>query len=104
MSYPRIDSRRVKVNPLATRKNKHHIDDVRIDPDADLPPVTSRQERSIAMVATRIRAARTKQAAVMLAYGAHMVKNGLGLVVVRMMEEGWITHLAPKAPEKKQWP
>jgi hypothetical protein len=94
MSYPRIDSRRVKVNPLATRKNKHHIDDVRIDPDADLPPVTSRQERSIAMVATRIRAARTKQAAVMLAYGAHMVKNGLGLVVVRMMEEGWITHLA----------
>ena len=47
MSYPRIDSRRVKVNPLATRKNKHHIDDVRIDPDADLPPVTSRQERSI---------------------------------------------------------
>ena len=30
----------------------------------------------------------------MLAYGAHLVKNGLAPVVTRMMEGGWITHLA----------
>lgn len=94
MHYPRIDSRRVEVKPLATRQNKHHIDEIRIDPDAGPPPITSRQETNITQVAERIRTARSQDAAVMLAYGAHMVKNGLGPVVVRMMEEGWITHLA----------
>lgn len=94
MSYPRIDSRRVNIKPLASRKNKHHIDEIRIDPDAALPPGTSRQKANIAKVAGWIRTARAQGAAVMLAYGAHMVKNGLGPVVVRMMEEGWITHLA----------
>lgn len=30
----------------------------------------------------------------MLLYGAHLVKNGLMAVVIRLLEEGWITHLA----------
>jgi hypothetical protein len=30
----------------------------------------------------------------MLIYGAHLVKNGLMEVVIRLMEGGWITHLA----------
>ena len=30
----------------------------------------------------------------MLAYGAHLVKNGLGPVVARLVQEGWVTHLA----------
>jgi len=30
----------------------------------------------------------------MLAYGAHAIKNGLGPVLTRLMEEGWVTHLA----------
>ncbi len=94
MGYPRIDGRRVQVEPLADRESKHHIDDIRVDPDDPLRPASSRQAAQIETIAQRIRAARSRGASVMLAYGAHLVKNGLGPVVTRMMEGGWITHLA----------
>ena len=94
MSYPRIDGRRVKVAPLADRESKHHIDEIRVDPDGPLRPATPRQTAQIEEIANRIRIARSRGAAVMLAYGAHLVKNGLAPVVKRMMETGWITHLA----------
>lgn len=47
-------------------------------------------ERTVAA----IRRARRADAAVILCYGAHLVKNGLAPVVTRMLEAGWITHLA----------
>ncbi len=94
MGYPRIDGRRVKVEPLADRDSKHHIDDIRVDPDGPLPTASSRQTAHIKTIADRIRSARSRGSSVMLAYGAHLVKNGLAPVVTRMMEGGWITHLA----------
>ncbi len=30
----------------------------------------------------------------MLTYGAHLIKNGLAPVVIRLLEEGWVTHVA----------
>lgn len=94
MGYPRIDGRRVKVQPLAERESKHHIDEIRVDPDGPLLPASSRQAAQIRTIADRMRTARSRGATVMLAYGAHLVKNGLGPVVTRMLESGWITHLA----------
>ena len=94
MGYPRFDGRRVKVEPLAERESKHGIGEIRVDPDGPLLPASSRQAAQIRTIADRMRAARTSGASVMLAYGAHLVKNGLAPVVTRMMESGWITHLA----------
>ena len=94
MGYPRIDGRRVQIEPLADRESKHHIGDIRVDPDGPLRPASSRQSSHVEAVADHIRSARSSGASVMLAYGAHLVKNGLGPVVTRMMEGGWITHLA----------
>lgn len=94
MGYPRIDGRRVKVQPLAERESKHHIDEIRVDPDGPLLTASARQAGQIQIIADRMRAARSRGASVMLAYGAHLVKNGLAPVVTRMMEAGWITHLA----------
>lgn len=94
MGYPRIDGRRVQVEPLADRESKHHIDEIRVDPDGPLQTASARQAGQIQIIADRMRAARSRGAPIMLAYGAHLVKNGLGPVVTRMMEAGWITHLA----------
>jgi hypothetical protein len=93
MPYNRIDPRQIRVRPLASRQSKHAIAEIRIDPDAPAPdpgPLAA----GIEQLARRIRAARQQGAAVILAYGAHLVKNGLGPVVTRLLEEGWITHLA----------
>jgi hypothetical protein len=43
---------------------------------------------------TRIRAARQAGRPVVLTFGAHTIKNGLAPVLIRLMEEGWVTHLA----------
>ena len=93
MAYDRLDHRQLHVQPLAARKSKHHLDEIRRDPDAT-PPDPAAMAPAIAATVAAIRAARASGAAVILAYGAHLVKNGLGPVVARLVQEGWITHLA----------
>jgi len=45
-------------------------------------------------VVERVRAARAAGKPVMCAFGAHAIKNGLGPVLIRLIRDGWITHLA----------
>lgn len=93
MPYPQIDHRDVVLRPLAERGSKYSIDEIMVDPDAPAPGAGSLADR-VVRVAEEIHHARRRGASVILAYGAHLVKNGLGPVVTRMMEAGWITHLA----------
>jgi hypothetical protein len=44
--------------------------------------------------ARKIAAARARGAAVMLIYGAHLLRNGAARILERMMAGGWLTHLA----------
>jgi hypothetical protein len=44
--------------------------------------------------ARKIRAAQSSGAAVMLIYGAHLLRNGAATILERMMAGGWVTHLA----------
>ncbi len=44
--------------------------------------------------AEAIRGARGRGAAVILIYGAHLLRNGAALILDRMMAAGWLTHLA----------
>ncbi|MFH1572082.1 MAG: hypothetical protein ABIL09_29090 [Gemmatimonadota bacterium] len=94
MAYERIDRGRVRVQPLAARASKHTLAEVRLDPDGPLPPIDPPLAAAVDRVAGEVRRARGRGAAVILAYGAHLVKNGLGPTVARMLEGGWVTHLA----------
>jgi hypothetical protein len=83
----------VRVQPLAQRLSKHAITDILADPDApagDEGALTDVIDR----VAKTMRATRDHGGSTILCYGAHLVKNGLGPIVARMMENGWINHLA----------
>lgn len=93
MPYPQIDVQQLKVYPLTSRKSKSKIEDIAINPDAN-PPVAPEIEEAVEEVAKKILAAKAKGAAVILAYGAHLVKNGAGPILVKLMENGWVTHLA----------
>jgi len=94
MAYERVEGRCVAVEPLADRPNKHTLEEIRVDPEDRPPAIDAALGAQIRGVAERMRAARQQGAAVILAYGAHLVKNGLGPVVTRLLEDGWITHLA----------
>ncbi len=93
MPYTYFDPAHLKMLPLSERKSKSNIEDITIDPDAPVPE-TPGLAPIIEETADRILAAKESGASVILAYGAHLIKNGLAPVVIKMMQHGWITHTA----------
>jgi hypothetical protein len=89
-----LDRRLLTMHPLSQRHNKLRIEEIAVSPDTPASDASSRLKERVGLAAQRIRAAREKGKPVMLTYGAHLVKNGLAPVVIQMMKDGWITHLA----------
>jgi hypothetical protein len=89
-----LDLRRVKVLPLRQRASKSLIDEILVDPDSPPPALPAGLAGRLAECAQRIAAAHKHNSGVVLLYGAHLVKNGGARIVNRLLELGWITHLA----------
>lgn len=58
--------------------------------DAEVPAFEGPE---LALLAERIRRARDHDRAVVVLMGAHVLKQGLSRFLIRLLEEGWITHL-----------
>ena len=94
-SYPDpLDLKRVRVFPLAERESLTQATDILVDPDAQPVPVPESIRSIIERCAERVKRARERGATVMLAYGAHLLRNGAAIILERMMGQGWLTHLA----------
>ena len=89
-----IDLSRLKVFPLAERRSLTRVDDILVDPDSPPPQLAEPVAAQVRGCASRIRAARDRGAAVILIYGAHLLRNGAARIVERLMAGGWLTHLA----------
>ena len=89
-----LDLGRLRVRPLAERRSLTKADQVLVDPDTAPAPVSERIAAIVADCAAKIRAARDRNAAVMLIYGAHLLRNGAASILGRMMADGRLTHLA----------
>lgn len=96
MSTPRppLDLKQLKVYPLAQRQSMSRIEEILVNPDSRPGPCPKLIETRIAECASAIRNARNRGASVMFLYGAHLVKNGGAAIIDRLMERGWLTHLA----------
>jgi len=90
----RIDSSRLQVHPLANRNSLSRVEDILVDPDANPPDCAPEVARQIGACATRIREARRRNAAVILIYGAHLLRNGAARIMDRLLADNRITHLA----------
>jgi hypothetical protein len=90
----RLDRALLKFRPLAERKNKVVFPRDAVSPDAAPRPLAGGGEAVLDEAAARIRTARAAGRPVMLATGAHAIKNGLGPVLVDLARGGWLTHLA----------
>src|SRR6266511_4999351 len=89
-----LDLQKLKVYPLADRHSQSRLEDILVEP-ADTPPPCPENVSSIVRdCAHRIKAALSRNATVMLIYGAHLIKNGSQLLLNQMIERGWLTHLA----------
>lgn len=89
-----LDLSRLKVLPLAQRQHLTSADDILVDPDATPIACTPVNQAIIAHCVKAVVAARERKAAVILIYGAHLLRNGAARILERMMGDGWLTHLA----------
>lgn len=94
MPFEQLDRMKLKIKPLSERENKVKIERDYIRPETEPKNHTPEFQRTVHEAVERLRLAREKNASRMLAIGAHTIKNGLGPVLIRLMELGWITHLA----------
>ncbi|MGC8791868.1 MAG: hypothetical protein ACP5U2_00575 [Bryobacteraceae bacterium] len=94
MRPPRQDWSKLKVFPLAQRKSLTSVAEILRQPDSPPPTCPEETLRQIRACAQAILAARQRNAAVILMYGAHLLRNGAALILERMMAQGWLTHVA----------
>ena len=94
MPLPQLDRFAVLMQPLPARENKKTIDTDHVSPDAPPGRLPGDGQQTIEEAVERIRAARENGRPVVVAFGAHAIKNGLGPVFLRLAERGWVTHLA----------
>ncbi len=92
MPFEPIDPRDIHVLPLAERKSYIDIRTQALYPSRT--ELAGDLSERIDRLAERIRRARARGASVMLTYGAHLIKNGLGPTVIALLEGGWVTHVA----------
>ena len=90
MPYPLFDRSKLTLKPLNER-----IHDVSINCFIGLDDVLEPFEHpALAPLAEAIVTARNKDSAIMLMYGAHVIRSGCAVHIIEMMKRGQLTHLA----------
>ncbi len=82
------------MHPLETRTNRVRIEQDHTSPNAKGRDLTAAESTIFDDLVERVLAAREGQAPVVMAFGAHTIKNGLAPVLIQLMEDGILTHLA----------
>ncbi len=94
MPYKQFDRFAVKMEPLSSRTNKKFIENDHVRHNARHKPLADGATGLVAELAQRILDARRALRPVMVTFGAHTIKNGLGPVLLHLLEADWVTHLA----------
>jgi hypothetical protein len=92
--YPAIDQLKLRVLPLRERHNLLHLSDETARAVETRPPADRAVRQQIADLAQKMLAARAENAAIMFTYGAHLIKNGAGPLLNRLIGARLATHLA----------
>ncbi len=94
MPYQKFDRNKLDIKRLADRKNKVYIERDHIPVNQPARNLTDSGIQLIDRTVARIKKARELNRSVMLAFGAHTIKNGMAPTLIALMKEGWVTHLA----------
>lgn len=94
MPYPQLDRSRLRMCGLKSRPSKVKIERDAISPKAEPQLLLPATDKIIAECVAKIRSARSAGRPVILAFGAHTIKNGLAPVLIQLIEQGWVTLLA----------
>ena len=88
MPFELFDRNKLKLLPLSQRVNDLDAGSIYNE------PVPAFNHPALDNAAEAILRAKKRGASVIMMYGAHVIRRGLGPLMVRLMEEGYITHFA----------
>lgn len=94
MPYKQLDRFQLKIKDLSERPNKVEIEKDFIPIEKKYEDYEGHQKEIFDETVEKIKLARKNKKPVMLAFGAHSIKNGLSSVLQNLMMDGWVTHLA----------
>ena len=94
MGYPQLNRSRIRMRPLSQRDNRADIERDHVDTGQIPAMADEKTDELLREAVERIRHARRNDRPVVMAFGAHTIKNGLGPVLIALIERGWLTHLA----------
>jgi hypothetical protein len=94
MPYAQFDRHALNIKPLSQRKDKVYIERDHVPVTATPSAFSEAGQKVIAEAVERLRSARNAGKSRMLTFGAHAIKNGLAPVIIKLIEDGWVTHLA----------
>ncbi|MEI8095779.1 MAG: hypothetical protein WCG80_16330 [Spirochaetales bacterium] len=89
-----FDRSEMQFFPLASRKNKVEIVSSSRAVLEDRSALPAELDARTYQIAQQILKARETSASVILAFGAHTIKNSLGVLLIEFIKRGWLTHLA----------
>ena len=101
--YPCFDFGAVRTYPIAERKNKVsfetmlHPEELLAEPEPCPPRRASFKSPELDAVIAAVLAARADGRKVIIFTGAHLVKNGFGLLLIDLMKRGLVTLVATNA-------
>jgi hypothetical protein len=90
MPFAKFDRSALLLRSLTEREHDLRLTDL-LPLEDDPPPFA---HPTVDILADRIRAARTRGATVMFMMGAHVLRAGVQRFLIRLMEEGLVTHFA----------
>jgi len=93
-AYPVLDREQLVVRHLNERKNKVVFDRDMVSPLQQPKKLSEEGNRLIEQTVARIRTAKEKKSSVILAFGAHTIKNCMAPALIELIKDGWLTHLA----------
>lgn len=94
MPYPKFDRNRLVIKSLSERKNQLSIEKTMV-PVSFFSNILSEKDKNLVKeTAGRIISARSMGKQVILAFGAHTIKNGMAPFLIELIRKGWVTHLA----------
>jgi len=94
MNHPKFDRDKLLIRKLSERRNQISIVRDHIPLTFKALNLSITDKELIKLTSDRIRKARENKNSVILAFGAHTIKNGLALVLIELIKKGWVTHLA----------
>lgn len=94
MPYKKLDRDKLNIKSLKERPSKVVIERDHLTLDSDFTSFQGDDLNTLTETVDKIKNARANNKPVVMAFGAHTIKNGLAPVLINLIKEGWVTHLA----------